>query len=133
MNIKRFLVAAVALFAFIFVYESGVHGFLLKPIYLETPSLWRSCDQMMAYMPFNIVIMGLIAFWLTFIFTRLFQEGGLKNGLHFGVYLGVLSAIQALGAYFYLPISETLAACWFATYLVESILGGCLIGLIYKK
>lgn len=100
-------------------------------IYTETPNIWRSPDQMAAYIPFNIAIMGLLAVWLSFIFTRLFKEGGWKNGLRFGIYVGVLSGIQAVGSYYFLPISTLLAACWFAAFMVESILGGLLIGIIY--
>ena len=133
MNIKRFLFAFVALFLFMFGYETLIHGFLLKNVYLETPTIWRSYAQMMSYIPFNTIIMGLIALWLTFIFTRLFKEGGVKNGLRFGLYFGVLSGIQAAGAYYYLPISIMLAGYWFIAYVLESIIGGYLIGLIYRK
>lgn len=133
MNIKRFFAAFVVLFLFIFGYETLIHGFLLKTLYLETPSIWRSYEQMMQYAPFNTVIMVLIAFWITFIFTRLFREGGARNGLRFGLYFGILSGIQAAGAYYYLPISAMLAVCWFGAYVIESLVGGYLIGLIYRK
>lgn len=116
-----------------FGYETWIHGFLLKSVYLETPTIWRNYAQMMSYIPFNTAMMGLIAFWLTFIFTRLFKEGGAKNGLRFGLYFGVLSGIQAAGAYYYLPISIMLAGYWFIAYVLESIIGGYLIGLIYRK
>lgn len=77
--------------------------------------------------------MVLLAFWITFIFTRLFREGGARNGLRFGLYFGILSGIQAAGAYYYLPISAMLAVCWFGAYVIESLVGGYLIGLIYRK
>ncbi|MCR9192341.1 MAG: hypothetical protein NXI01_06735 [Gammaproteobacteria bacterium] len=133
MNIKRFLFAFVALFLFMFSYETLVHGFLLKNIYLETPTIWRDYNEMISYTPFNMVITALLALWITFIFTLVFKEGGSKNGLRFGLCLGILSGIQAAGAYFYLPISAVLATCWFTTYVVESIIGGYIIGLIYRK
>jgi len=133
MNIKRFVAAFVVLFIFIFAYESFVHGILLTHIYNETPSIWRNYNQMIAYMPFNIGIMVLLAGWISFIFAHLFRDGGWRNGLRFGVYFGVLSGIQALGAYYYLPISLALAGYWFIAYLVESLIGGFLIGFIYRK
>lgn len=133
MNIKRFFAAFLVLFLFIFGYETLIHGFLLKNLYLETPSIWRNYEQMMHYAPFNTVIMVLLAFWITFIFTRLFREGGARNGLCFGLYFGILSGIQAAGAYYYLPISAMLSVCWFGAYVIESLVGGYLIGLIYRK
>lgn len=133
MSIKRFFIAFIALFLFIFGYETLIHGVLLKSLYFETPTIWRNYDQMMSYAPFNTIIMGVIALWITFIFTQLFKEGGSKNGLRFGFYFGVLSGIQAAGAYYYLPISAMLAFCWFCAYVIESLIGGYLIGLIYRK
>jgi len=133
MNIKRFILATIALFVFVFAYESFVHGTLLMNLYIKTPTLWRSYHQMKTYIPFNLIIMGLLTIWITFIFTRLFSEGGWKNGLTFGVYLGVLSGIQAAGAYYYLPISAMLAGSWFVAYVIESIIGGLIIGIIYRK
>lgn len=132
MNIKRFFIAALALFVFIFAFEYVMHGILLTNIYSETPQIWRSNEDMAAYIPFNIAIMAMIAIWITFFFTRIYKNGGLNNGFKFGVYLGVLSGIQAAGAYFYLPISAMLATAWFAIYLAESVIGGLIIGAIYK-
>ncbi len=133
MNIKRFAIAAVVFFVFIFVYETVVHGILLAPIYNQTPTIWRNYLQMQAYVPFNIVIMILLSLWLTFIFTQLFSQGGWKNGLRFGFYIGFLSGIQAAGAYYYLPISATLAGSWFLAQVIESLMGGLLIGAIYRR
>lgn len=133
MNVKRYIFAAVVLFLFMFGYEALVHGFLLKNTYSETASIWRSYDQMMAYAPFSMGIKVLISLWFTFIFTRFYKEGGWKNGLLFGVYLGILSGIQAAGAYYYLPISAMLAIYWLLAYLIESVIGGFLIGLIYRR
>lgn len=133
MNTKRFIVSVVALFIFIFIYESLVHGFLLTGLYSETPTIWRDYSQLKAYTPFNTIIMGLLSIWITFIFTRIFKSGGWKSGLQFGFYLGVLSGIQAAGAFYYLPISFALAMAWFVSNLVEVVLGGLLIGILYHK
>lgn len=130
---KRFFMAAVALFIFVYAYESFVHGVLLMPLYNETPTIWREYSQMKSLMLYNVAVAALISLWLTFIFTRLFKEGGVKNGLTFGVFFGVLASLQAAGAYFYLPISMMLAANWFIVYFIESIVGGMIIGAILAK
>ena len=80
-----------------------------------------------------MAVMILLSIWISFIFTRFFREGGWKNGLSFGFYLGILAGIQAAGAYYYLPISIALAISWFIANLVESLIGGFIIGLIYRN
>lgn len=131
MNFKRYILAVIALFVFIFAYESVVHGMVLINIYKETPSIWRTYDEMLTFAPFNRILMTILALWITFIFTRFYKTGGWKNGFKFGIYMGVLAGIQAAGALFYLPISELLAGAWFVTYIVESVIGGLIIGSIY--
>lgn len=132
MNIKRFFSASLILFVFIFAYESFVHGHLLYALYSQTPNTWRPFAEIKSLVPYNMGIMIALAFWITFIFTRFFKTGGWKNGLLFGFYVGVLSGIQAAGAYYYLPISFSLTLAWFVFGVIESMLGGFLIGFIYK-
>ena len=133
MNYKRFTWAAAALFIFVFGYETLVHGFLLRGIYSQTSSLWRDDAQMIAHTPFNLSMKALLALWTTFVFARLFKDGGWQNGLKFGLYFGVLSAIHAAAAYYYLPISAELAVYWFIAFLLEGLLGGFLLGKIYHR
>ena len=131
MNFKRYLGAAALLFLFIFLYEGVVHGVILSSIYAETEHLWRSEKAMMALMPFRIMTQGVIALWLAYIFAKLFPNGGVRNGVRFGLYLGGWSAIQAMSSYLWLPISLELAALWFVVYLVESVAGGLILGFMY--
>jgi len=131
MNIKRYLGASLALCVFMFLYEWVVHGMALMPMYEATASIWRNHEAMQALFHINMLVMCLGAFWLTFIFTRCFHDGGVKNGLHFGFYLGVFAALQAFAAFFYLPIPLMLAVAWFGASFVEILLGSALVGLIY--
>jgi len=133
MNIKRYLAATVALFVFIFLYETFIHGFLLLSLYSKTSNLWRPFTQMKGLVPFNIGIMAGLSIWISFIFTQFFKSGGLKNGIYFGFYIGVLSGLQAAGAYYYLPISFSLATAWFVFGIIESVLGGAIIGHLYRE
>jgi hypothetical protein len=132
MNIQRYLLAVIAMFIYIYAFEFVVHGKLLAHLYSQTPTAWRDYHEMLTHVPFNMMIMALLSIWLTFVFTRLFKKGGWKNGIEFGLYIGVLSGIQAAGAYYYLPISLTLTGAWFVAYVIESIIGGLIIGAIYQ-
>lgn len=130
---KRFIGAFLLLFVFIFGYEFLVHAVLLQNMYQSTATVWRSYHQMMAYVPFNTLIQFLMAFWFVFIFSRLFRNGGWKNGILFGLYIGVLCGVQAAGAYYYLPIPSILAIYWFVAHVIEGVIGGYLIGLVYRR
>ncbi len=133
MNVKRFLAASVVLFGFIFLYEWLVHGMLLQGMYEETASVWRAHEEMQKYLHFNFVLIAVVALWATLMFTRFYQDGGIGNGLCFGIYMGIFSGIQAFAAYFYLPIPVMLAAYWLLSSFMEYVIGGVLIGAIYRR
>lgn len=130
-NIQRFIGAFIGVFVFIFFYEWLVHGVLLKGFYEQTAHIWRPMSEMQSYMPQMMAFQLAIALWLTFVFTRLFREGGVKNGLLFGLYFGVFAAIMAASWYVPIPISKELAFNWFITSVVEGLGFGLILGLIF--
>lgn len=132
MNIKRYLAASFAIFAFVFLYEWLVHGFLLMNIYQETPHVWRDSNQMMANLPLEAGLQLVLSFWFAFAFSQLFPSGGIRNGLFFGLYFGVFAAILTFSWFFWLPVSSTLAILWFVSSLIEGVVGGIIVGSLYK-
>lgn len=133
MNIKRFVMATIAGFAFVFLYEFLVHGHLLAPIYEETIDLWRSKESMEEFMPWMTGTQFLFVAILSFIYTRHHESKGLEEGVRFGVMFGLLFAVMAFAPYAWLPISMTLAVAWAATTFVEVLLLGIILSAIYKK
>lgn len=133
MNFKRFSAATVALLVFFVLYEWLVHGYLLMPIYRETPHVWRTMEEMNANMPLTMFLQVCFAAWLTFVFTQIFPTGGLKNGIKYGIYIGVLMAFLSTTWYLCLPVSEKLGWSWFANGIVEGLAAGIILGAIYKK
>lgn len=133
MNIKRFIVASLLLFIVFSLYDWLVHGVLLTAIYQETASLWRAHEDMLSYLPIMDILKAFIALWMTFIFTRFYPDGGVLNGLCLGIFFGVFSAIQAVSAYFFLPIPLMLGIYWFLAYLFKYVFGGLVIGWVYRS
>lgn len=133
MNIKRYVGAALALFAFIFFYEWFVHGFILMSKYKETPQVWRSFDEMAANMPISMLFQLVFAAWVAFMFTQFYPVGGVSNGLLFGLYVGILVGILTATWYLWLPVSSILGLSWFFSGIIEGVIGGYLLGIIYSK
>jgi len=131
MNRKNFILATAAVFAFVFAYEFILHGHLLKGIYQETAHLWRAKED------YNIVFILLsqlgFSAMLVFIFTRNYENKGLKEGLRFGLYIGLLLAAIEIGKFCYMPVPLWLVLTWAAGMLVKSIGAGAIASLIYKK
>lgn len=133
MNLKRFLLAALALFVFIFLYEWIVNGIFLTDVYKETPRVWRSPQEMSANFPLVIGFQLALALWLTFAFSQLYRDGGIANGLLFGLFFGVFAGLLTAYWYVWLPVSPKLGWSWFTSGLGEGLGGGLLLGSIYHR
>lgn len=132
-NWKRYLLATAAVFVFLFFFEFLIHGILLMDTYGETPSVWRSMSEMEANFPFTILLQLLLAAWLTYMFSQIYEGGGISNGLRFGLYFGVFAGLLSGSWYLVLPISAKLGWSWFATSIAEGLGAGALLGSIYRK
>jgi len=136
MNVKRWLYASAAAFVVMAVLEFVINGVLLAGIYKQTASVWRPEADMVALS---------WLFWLAYlvmapVFTLIYSQGhesnkeGIGQGLRFGFYLGLLTAIPMnLIWYTVLPIPASLAVYWAIAGMVEMIAMGITVGLIYKK
>lgn len=133
MNIKRYIGATLALFVFIFLYEGLVHGYLLMGLYEETAKVWRDFNEMMTDMPLAMCFQFALSVWSAFAFTQIYSEGGVANGLRFGLFFGVYAGILTASWYLWLPVPTTLGWSWFFSGIGEGLGGGVILGSIYHK
>lgn len=131
MNIKRFVLATIAAFVFIFIFESLWHGMLMKGMYEATISVWRPEDP--AYMKYIFFSQFLFAAVLTHIYTTIGKHIACKRGVAFGFFAGLLLAMPALGTYCYLPIPLTISLMWMLASLLKGLGSGVVIAAIYKE
>ena len=136
MNTQRWLLASVAVFVVMFVFEFITHGILLQGLYQQTASVWRSESEMQGMMWMMWAGYLIFAPFFTLIYVKGYEpkKGGLEQGLRFGVYMALAFApTQALGWYAVLPIPGILAFYWLVASAVTSIALGITAGLIYRK
>ncbi len=110
MNTKRFVLAVIGAFVFVFVFEMLWHGFLMKDMYDATISVWRPEGE--HDMRFIFASQFLFAAVLTYIYTVVGKHLTCKRGVAFGFFAGLLLAMPQLGTYCYLPIPLTISLMW---------------------
>ena len=135
MNLKRWLTAALAAFAVIFVLDILVHGKLLMDLYNETASVWRpkeEADPKMWLMSANQLLFALALAWF---YTKGYEPGksGFGQGLRFGFYAAVVIVASHLFVwYVVLPVPFVLNMAWAASCFVNTLAAGAVIGVLYK-
>ena len=132
MNIKRFVMAAVAAFVFVFAFEFVLHGILLKSIYEATSNLWRPMGSGTKYSLFMLMSQAGYSAVAAFIFTRHYEARGIGEGVRFGLYIGLLLASLEVGTYCYLPIPVKLTIAWVVGGLLKGLGTGTAVALVYK-
>ena len=132
MNVQRFIISAIVVFAFVFLFEMLVHAVILAGIYEQTSSIWRSHEESQGYFAYLVLSQLLFSIALVFLFTRNFEGKGIGEGARFGLYVGLILGAVQVGAYCYLPIPFVLMVGWVVAGVLKGLGGEIVASLIYK-
>jgi hypothetical protein len=129
---KRFILAFIAAYVFIFFWGWLLNGILLKDIYAETPNLWRPQSEMMSLFHWIIIGQALIVFSFVMIYASGFAGGVVGAGIRLGILLEIAGIGMRMGFYAVQPIPGKLILYGSAAGLIEMVIVGALVGAIYK-
>lgn len=132
MNIKRLFLSFPALFIFIFFFEWGFHGVLLKDVYAQSPGVWRSPNELLGHFHWLVLGQAIMAFMFAVLFASGFAGAGVGGGIRLGIMLAVFSAGVNFIFYAMQPLPAKLIAFWNLGGLIECVAAGALVGVIYK-
>ena len=132
MNIKRFMIASIAVFIVIQAIDWLVHGVLLSRWYAEFKNVWRA--DMMDLMWVMVLGALFFSFMFVFIFTKGYEGKGIMEGARYGLLIGLLMYVSGmLGQYAMYPIPLGMALIWIAYGIVEMVIAGMAAAAIYRK
>jgi len=131
MNWKKFLIAFVVTFVFMFGFGFVWWGKLMHGAHSEVPALWRSEADFGNYFTWLILGHVVMAFFMTMLYAR---HGGGSVGS--GACLGFLVALVYAGndfiSYAVQPLTTKILCGWIAGDILMFAIAGALIGAIYK-
>ncbi len=130
---KTFIFSMLAIYAFLFASDWVIHGHLLKGMYQETASLWRTEEQMKSMCIWMFVAYFFMSKYFVFIFARGCETSGVGEGARYGTLVGLLLIGGCFMQYAILPITQGILWSWVAATMFQTILGGVIVGAIYKK
>ena len=130
---KRFLLAFIAAYIFIFVWGWLLNGVLLKDVYAETPNLWRPQSEMMSLFHWIILGQALVVFSFVMIYASGFAGGGVIAGIRLGLLLEIAAIGMRLGFYAVQPMPGKLIFYGSISGIIEMVIVGAMVGAIYKS
>lgn len=132
MNVKRFILASLAVFVLFIGFDFLVHVLILGPQYEAIKGIWRI--DMDKFMWIINVAELLFAFVFVYAFTKGYEGKGILEGIRYGVIIWIL--VQVVGTVSQLviyPIPKELALQWIGYGLVQYLVFGVVTSLIYKE
>ncbi|HLT90999.1 MAG TPA: hypothetical protein VKZ85_08655 [Woeseiaceae bacterium] len=131
---KTFWVAFVVVYVVLQVIGFLVHAVWLDDTYAALHgTVFRSEEEFSGMMWMMFVSSIVLVFLFCYIFTRGYEGRGIGEGIRYGLLLGVFFSVpMSLDAYVAYPLPLDLVITWFVTGLVNFVIGGILLSLIYK-
>lgn len=132
MNMTGLLLAIVAGFVFIVASDLLIHEVWLHADYQATIQLWRPEAQMQQHIAWMFVGQLICATAFAVIWAKGFGGGSLGTGACVGFFIGLAQQVWAIVLFVILPMPGALAMKWFFAGLMQAILLGIVLALVYK-
>jgi hypothetical protein len=131
MNVKRFIGASIAVFFAFEIIDAIVHMVILKKAYEALGPILRA-DMTSLVWIFHVGAL-IMAFLFTYIFIKGYENKGIAEGVRYGVIIGLFANIP-YGFYDYAmyPLPFSLCLQWFIYGMIEFIICGIIVAVIYK-
>lgn len=132
MNWKKFFIAFVVAFVFMFFWGWLYNGVLLKDVLAQAQSLFRPREEIMGL--FHWIVIGEAGLALSFvmIYASAFAGGGIAAGVRLGIMLEILAVSARCAIYATQPFPAKLLVLASIGGFIEMIGTGVIVGGIYK-
>jgi len=134
MNRKLYIVAALAVFVLMAVFGWLLNEVVLSQLFDITKGVWRSQMSRESLYPLLFLEYFVVSFVFVALFIRGYRNKGWAEGVRFGLVFGaVIATSSAIEKFVLLDIPLQLALGWFMGILLEYMIVGLVMALIYRE
>jgi hypothetical protein len=131
MNVKRFILAVLAVFVLDQVGAYLIHGVLLMDDYLALQDVWR--PDMMNYMWVMMLTSVVFSLLFVYVFVKGYEGKGIVEGVRYGIIIGLfMNFVGVVNQWVIYPITIGLAVKWFISFMILFVIHGIVVSAIYK-
>ena len=133
MNWKKFFVAFLAAFGFIFLFGFLWYGKLMHGAHQEVPTLWRTEADFGNH--FSTLVFGhiVMAFFLTVLCARFVPGGGASACAMLALLVALIYAGADMITFAVQPLTTKMLWGWIAGDLIQFAIAGAIVGAIYTS
>jgi hypothetical protein len=129
---KRFWIAFIAAYIFMFLWGWLLNGVVLKDVYAQWASLFRSREEMMSLFHWILIGQALLIFAFVMIYASGFAGGGVMAGIKLGVLLEIAAIGMRMAIYAVQPFPGQMLVYGSIGGLIEMVIVGAIVGAVYK-
>jgi uncharacterized PurR-regulated membrane protein YhhQ (DUF165 family) len=131
MNWKRFFVAGLVTYVVVQAMDFVINEVFMKNANESLKSLWR--PNMMSRMWVLYVVGVLVALLFTYIFVKGREGKGITEGVRYGIIIWLFVSVpMSVSMWVMLPIPYIIILRWMLFGLLEMLVAGILVAVIYK-
>jgi uncharacterized PurR-regulated membrane protein YhhQ (DUF165 family) len=131
MNWKRFFVASLVTYVVVQTMDLVINEVFMKGANESLKSLWR--PNMMSRMWITYVVGVLVALLFTYIFVKGREGKGIAEGVRYGIIIWLFVSVpMSVSMWVLLPIPYIIILRWMLFGLLEMLVAGILVAVIYK-
>ena len=129
---KKVWLGWIVVFVLMEIMSILINVVLLGPTYQSIQNVWRPDMDRLMWIYHVIMLIG--SFFFTFVFSKGYEGKGILEGVRYGLYIGIwLSVGMAYGTYAMSPIPYSLALQWFIYGVIEYVIFGIAVAMVFGK
>lgn len=132
MNWKKFFLAFLGAFIFLFAFGFLWYATLMHGAHREVPTLLRPEAELKGYFGWIIVGHIVMAFFFTVLCARYVARGRAGAGAMLGLLVGLVYAGPHLISFAVQPLTFKILFGWIAGAVIQFTIAGAIVGAIYK-
>jgi hypothetical protein len=130
--VKKVIIGTIAVFVAWMVLDALIHQVILGAAYKATAELWRPMEEMKNVLMVIVVLISAVVF--VYIYAEFVAKKSMNTAIKYGIIFGIGVGISmGYGTYAVMDIPYFMALTWFLGTVVETTLGGMLLGIIVKE
>ena len=132
MNWKKFFIAFIAAFAFLFVFGFLWYATLMHGAHREVATLLRPEADLNSHFGWLVLGHVVMAFFFTLLCARYVPTGGAGATAALGILVGLVYAGPHLISFAVQPLTTKILSGWIVGAVIQFAIAGAIIGAIYK-
>lgn len=132
MNWKKFCLAFIAAFVFLFAFGFIWYATLMHDVHREVPTLLRPEGDLKSYFLWLALGQLVMAFFFTLLCARYIATGRAGAGAMLGLLIGLVYAGPHLISFAVQPLTLKILFGWIAGAVIQFTIAGAIVGAIYK-